>query len=297
MTDANTQSNGASGSRVWLITGCSTGFGRALAQAVLSKGNRLIATARSPQQLQDLVESHPQQVRTIALDVTDRDNIRAAVAEAQQAFGRIDVLVNNAGYGTIGAIEEVSDEAIERQFNTNLFGTLNMMRAVLPIMRQQRSGHILNLSSVGGMVSFAATGIYCSTKFAVEGLSEALSQEVAPLGIKVTIVEPGAFRTDFNGRSLSVPEQPIEDYAQTTNGFLDWLQQMDGKQPGDPVKAARAMIQAVESESPPLRLALGEDAVDAIASKLQSVKSELEQWRSVSLDTAFEGATMSAIGG
>lgn len=297
MTDANTQSNGASGSRVWLITGCSTGFGRALAEAVLSKGNRLIATARSPQQLQDLVESYPQQVRTIALDVTDRDNIRAAVAEAQQAFGRIDVLVNNAGYGTIGAIEEVSDEAIERQFNTNLFGTLNMMRAVLPIMRQQRSGHILNLSSVGGMVSFAATGIYCSTKFAVEGLSEALSQEVAPLGIKVTIVEPGAFRTDFNGRSLSVPEQPIEDYAQTTNGFLDWLQQMDGKQPGDPVKAARAMIQAVESESPPLRLALGEDAVDAIASKLQSVKSELEQWRSVSLDTAFEGATMSAIGG
>lgn len=172
-----------------------------------------------------------------------------------------------------------------------------MMRAVLPIMRQQRSGHILNLSSVGGMVSFAATGIYCSTKFAVEGLSEALSQEVAPLGIKVTLVEPGAFRTDFNGRSLSVPEQLIEDYAQTTNGFLDWLQQMDGKQPGDPVKAAQAMIQAVESESPPLRLALGEDAVNAIASKLQSVKSELDQWRSVSLDTAFEGATIGAIGG
>lgn len=297
MTYANIQPNGSTGeSRVWLITGCSTGFGRALADAVLAKGDRLIATARKPEQLQDLVDSYSQQVRTLSLDVTNSDNIRSAVAEAQQVFGRIDVLVNNAGYGTIGAIEEVSDEAIKRQFDTNLFGTLNMMRAILPIMRQQRSGHILNLSSVGGMVSFAATGIYCSTKFAVEGLSEALSQEVAPLGIKVTIVEPGAFRTDFNGRSLAVPEQPIDDYAETTNGFLDWLQQMDGKQPGDPVKAAQAMIQAVESESPPLRLALGEDAVSAIEQKLQSVKAEVDEWRSTSLATAFAGAT-GTIGG
>lgn len=289
---ANTQFN----FRVWLITGCSTGFGRALAEAVLSQGDRLIATARKPEQLQDLVESYPQQVHTLSLDVTNSDNIRSAVTEAQQKFNRIDVLVNNAGYGSIGAIEEVSDEAIKRQFDTNLFGTLNMMRAVLPIMRQQRSGHILNLSSVGGMVSFAATGIYCSTKFAVEGLSEALAQEVAPLGIKVTIVEPGAFRTDFNGRSLAVPEQPIDDYAETTNGFLDWLQQMDGKQPGDPVKAAQAMIQAVESAAPPLRLVLGEDAVGAIEQKLQSVKTELDQWRSTSLNTAFEGATVGLIG-
>lgn len=283
--------------RTWLITGCSTGFGRALAEAVLAHGDRLIATARKPEQLQDLVELYPQQVRTFALDVTDKDSIHSAVSQAKEAFGRIDVLVNNAGYGTMGAIEEVSDEAIERQYDTNVFGTLNTIRAVLPIMRQQHSGHILNLSSTGGMVSFAATGIYCSTKFAVEGLSEALAKEVAPLGIKVTIVEPGAFRTDFNGRSLSVPEQQIDDYAETTGKFLEWLKQIDGKQPGDPEKAARAMIQAVESNEPPLRLALGEDAVNAIEQKLQSVKAELDEWRSVSLATAFEGATVGAIGG
>lgn len=284
-------------SRVWLITGCSTGFGRALAVAVLKNGDRLIATARQPEQLQDLVERYPQQVRSLALDVTAQDSIRLAVSQVQEIFGRIDVLVNNAGYGTMGAIEEVSDEAIRRQFDTNVFGTLDMIRAVLPMMRQQHSGHILNLSSVGGIVSFAATGIYCSTKFAVEGLSEALAKEVAPLGIKVTIVEPGAFRTDFNGRSLSVPEQQIDDYAQTTGQFLEWLQQMDGQQPGDPEKAAQAMIQAVESDSPPLRLALGEDAVTTIEQKLQSMKAELDQWREISLATAFEGATTGAIGG
>lgn len=299
MTYANTQSNGSSSSdsRVWLITGCSTGFGRALANAVLAKGDRLIATARKPEQLQDLVASYRGQVHPLSLDVTDLDNIRSAVTEAKDVFGRIDVLVNNAGYGALGAIEEVSDEAIRRQYDTNVFGTLNMMRTILPIMRQQRNGHILNLSSVGGMVSFATTGIYCSTKFAVEGLSEALSKEVAPLGIRVTIVEPGAFRTDFNGRSLSIPEQQIDDYAETTGKFLEWSQQMDGKQPGDPEKAAQAMIQAVESDEPPLRLVLGEDAVNAIEQKLQSVKAELDKWQSVSLATAFEGATASAIGG
>lgn len=299
MTYANTQSKGSSSndSRVWLITGCSTGFGRALADAVLAKGDRLIATARKPEQLQDLVASYRGQVHPLSLDVTDLDNIRSAVTEAKDVFGRIDVLVNNAGYGALGAIEEVSDEAIRRQYDTNVFGTLNMVRAILPIMRQQRRGHILNLSSVGGMVSFAATGIYCSTKFAVEGLSEALSKEVAPLGIKVTIVEPGAFRTDFNGRSLSVPEQQIDDYAETTGKFLEWSQQMDGKQPGDPEKAAQAIIRVVESDEPPLRLVLGEDAVNAIEQKLQSVKAELDKWRSVSLATAFEGATASAIGG
>jgi NAD(P)-dependent dehydrogenase (short-subunit alcohol dehydrogenase family) len=289
MTYANTQSNGSSSSdsRVWLITGCSTGFGRALADAVLAKGDRLIATARKPEQLQDLVASYRGQVHSLSLDVTDLDNIRSAVTEAKDVFGRIDVLVNNAGYGALGAIEEVSDEAIRRQYDTNVFGTLNMMRTILPIMRQQRNGHILNLSSVWGMVSFATTGIHCSTKFAVEGLSEALSKEVAPLGIRVTIVEPGAFRTDFNGRSLSIPEQQIDDYAETTGKFLEWSQQMDGKQPGDPEKAAQAIIRVVESDEPPLRLVLGEDAVNAIEQKLQSVKAELDKWRSVSLATAF----------
>ena len=281
----------------WLITGCSTGFGRALAEAVLAKGYRLIATARKPEQLQDLVEKYAGQVHTLSLDVTNLDNIRSAIAEAKDAFGRIDVLVNNAGYGSLGAIEEVSDETIKRQFDTNVFGTLNTIRAVLPIMRGQRSGHILNLSSIGGMVSFAATGIYCSTKFAVEGLSEGLSKEVAPLGIKVTLIEPGAFRTDFNGRSLSVPEQKISDYAETTDKFIEWMNEMDGKQPGDPEKAAQAMIQVVESDNPPLRLALGEDAVNGIEQKLESAKAELDRWRSLSLNTAYEGATVSAIGG
>lgn len=283
--------------KVWLITGCSTGFGRALAEAVLAKGYRLIATARKPEQLQDLVEKYAGQVHTLSLDVTNLDNIRSAIAEAKDAFGRIDVLVNNAGYGSLGAIEEVSDETIKRQFDTNVFGTLNTIRAVLPIMRGQRSGHILNLSSIGGMVSFAATGIYCSTKFAVEGLSEGLSKEVAPLGIKVTLIEPGAFRTDFNGRSLSVPEQKISDYAETTDKFIEWMNEMDGKQPGDPEKAAQAMIQVVESDNPPLRLALGEDAVNGIEQKLESAKAELDRWRSLSLNTAYEGATVSAIGG
>lgn len=291
MTNANREP------RTWLITGCSTGFGRALAEAVLENGDRLIATARKPEQLQDLVAQYGQQVRTLALDVTDLGSIRSAVSQAKDAFGCIDVLVNNAGYGTLGAIEEVSDEAIQRQYDTNVFGTLHMMRAVLPIMRQQHSGHILNLSSVGGMVSFPVAGIYCSTKFAVEGLSEALAKEVEPLGIKVTIVEPGAFRTDFNGRSLSVPEEKISDYSEITGKFMEWSQQMDGNQPGDPVKAAKAMIKAVESDSPPLRLTLGEDAVNAIEQKLESVKSELEQWRDVSLNTAFPGATIGAIGG
>lgn len=301
MTQTNTQTkNGVtmeSVSRVWLITGCSTGFGRALAEAVLKKGDRLIATARNAEKLQDLAQSYPQQVHTLSLDVTNPDNIRSAIAEAKDAFGRIDVLVNNAGYGTMGAIEEASEEDIKRQFDTNFFGALNMIRAILPRLRKQRSGHILNISSVGGMISMAGGGIYSSTKFALEAISEALAQEVAPLGIKVTIIEPGAFRTDFSGRSLSVPEQQIDDYAETAGKFIQWVQDVDGKQPGDPVKAAQAMIQVVESDNPPLRLALGEDAVNGIEKKLQSVKDELDQWREVAINTAIEGATASAIGG
>jgi NAD(P)-dependent dehydrogenase (short-subunit alcohol dehydrogenase family) len=301
VTQTNTQTkNGVAmgnESRVWLITGCSTGFGRALAQAVLENGDRLIATARHTEKLQDLAQSYPQQVRTLSLDVTAPDNIRSAVAEAEKAFRRIDVLVNNAGYGTMGAIEEASDEDIKRQFDTNFFGALNMTRAILPILRSQHSGHILNISSVGGMVSMAGGGIYSSTKFALEAISEALAQEVAPLGIKVTIIEPGAFRTDFSGRSLAVPSQQIEDYAQTAGQFMQWVQEVDGKQPGDPEKAAKAMIRVVESDNPPLRLALGEDAVNGIEKKLQSVQTELDQWREVAVKTAFEGVSASAIGG
>jgi len=223
--------------------------------------------------------------------------VQSAVDTAIAVFNRIDVVVNNAGYGAIGAIEEISEDAIRRQFETNVFGALSVMRAVLPILRQQHSGHILNLSSVAGFVSFGGTGIYCATKFALEALSEALSKEVEALGIKVTIIEPGAFRTDFNGRSLVTPEQLMEDYAPVSGAFLKWMEQMDGKQAGDPAKAAMAMIQVVENENPPLRLALGEDAVSAIEAKLMAVKAELDAWRDISSSTAFEGAEVSTIGG
>lgn len=290
-------SNTTSSNRVWFITGSSTGFGRSLTEAVLKHGDRIVATARKPEQLSDLVERYSETVKAVQLDVTNPQEVRTAVQTAIEAFGRIDVVVNNAGYGAVGAIEEVSDDAIRHQFETNVFGALNVMRAVLPTLRKQRSGHILNISSVGGFVGFGATGIYCGTKFALEGLSEALAKEVAPLGIKVTIIEPGAFRTDFNGRSLSTPDNLIDDYAAISGGFLNWLQDMDGKQPGDPDKAAQAMIHVVESDNPPLRLALGADAVSTIEENLESVKAELEAWKKVSVDTAFEGAEFSAIGG
>jgi len=283
--------------RVWLITGSSTGFGRALTEAVLKQGDRVVATARKPEQLQELVDRYPETATAVRLDVTHFPEVQAAVQAALERFGRLDVLVNNAGYGTTGALEEISHETIQRQFATNVFGPLELIRAALPILRRQRSGHILNLSSVGGMVAFPSTGVYCATKFALEGLSEQLAKEVAALGIKVTIVEPGAFRTDFNGRSLSQPDQRIEDYEAVTGPFLQWLTDMDGQQPGDPAKAAQAMIEVVESPNPPLRLVLGADAVGAIRGKLAAVEAELDAWEPISLNTAFEGTTVGAIGG
>jgi NAD(P)-dependent dehydrogenase (short-subunit alcohol dehydrogenase family) len=286
-----------SNNKVWFVTGSSTGFGRSLTEELLKKGDIVVATARKPEQLADLVAKYPDRAKAIRLDVTKPQEISEAVEAAIAAFGRIDVLVNNAGYGTIGAIEEVSDEVLRRQYETNVFGALAVTRAVLPQMRQQRSGYILNLSSVGGMVSFPGAGIYCSTKFALEGISEALAKEVASLGIKVIIVEPGAFRTDFNGRSLVMDEPKIADYEEVLSDFRTWIQDMDGKQPGDPIKAAEAMIQAVESDNPPLRLTLGVDAIGAIEAKLDSVKTELNEWREVGTNTAYEGVTVGAIGG
>ncbi|MBW4473132.1 MAG: SDR family NAD(P)-dependent oxidoreductase [Stenomitos rutilans HA7619-LM2] len=283
--------------KVWFITGSSTGFGRSLTEAVLKHGDRVVATARKPEQLDSLIHQYPTTAKVVRLDVTKPQDVREAIKAAIDAFGRIDVVVNNAGFASVGAIEEVSDDTVRRQFETNLFGALDVTRAVLPTLRQQRSGHILNISSVGGLVSFGSLGIYCATKFALEGISEALAKEVAPLGIKVTIVEPGAFRTEINGQGLVIADTRLDDYADSTGGILQWLESMDGKQPGDPDKAATAMIQVVESDNPPLRLALGADAVDTIAAKLESVKAELDAWKQVSLDTAFEGSVVSAIGG
>ena len=270
--------------KVWFITGCSTGFGRVLTEAVLLHGNRVVATARKPEQLSEIVDQYPETAKAIRLDVTNPIEVRDAVSTALDTFGRIDVLVNNAGYATVGAIEEVSDNAIRHQFETNVFGALDVMRTVLPSMRKRKSGHILNISSVGGFVGFGGTGIYCGTKFALEGLSEALAKEVAPLGIKVTIVEPGAFRTSI-GRSLVIPARQIDDYASTSGEVLKKLKDREGKEPGDPKLAAIAMLQTVESDYPLLRLALGADAYGAISEKLSSVKEELGAWKQVALDT------------
>jgi NAD(P)-dependent dehydrogenase (short-subunit alcohol dehydrogenase family) len=274
--------------KVWLITGSSTGFGRILAQQLLERGENIIATARKPEQLEDLVSNYGDHVLAVRLDVTKPSEVKEAVNKAIETFGRIDVLVNNAGYGTMGAIEEVTDAEVRQQYETNVFGALDMMRAVLPHMRRQRSGHILNLSSVGGVVSFPGAGIYCSTKFALEALSEAMAKEVAPLGIKVTIVEPGAFRTDFNGRSLVMEEPKITDYEEVIGGFRTWLKDMDGKQPGDPQKAAEVIIQVVNSPNPPLRLVLGKYAYTKFRKKIESLTAELDAWETIAANTDFE---------
>jgi NAD(P)-dependent dehydrogenase (short-subunit alcohol dehydrogenase family) len=273
--------------KVWLITGCSTGFGRALAEAVLKKGDSLLATAREPEQLRALIEDYPETAKAVRLDVTLSQDIQAAVETAIATFGRIDVLVNNAGHGMIAALEEVSDAEIHQFFETNFLGALRLIRTVLPGMRQQGSGHIVNLSSTAGLVGFAGSSLYCGAKFALEGTSEALAKEVESFGIKVTLIEPGAFRTDFNGRSLAAAKQPIDAYATLSGATLQWFKQMDGQQPGNPAQAAQAIIQAVESPHPPMRLALGTDAISLIQEKLESVKTDLEAWQQVSVSTDY----------
>lgn len=282
-----------SDSKVWLITGSSSGFGRSLTEAVLKKGDRVVATARKPEQLDDLIKQYPDTIKTVRLDVTNLQEVQAAIESALTAYDRIDVLVNNAGYPAMGAIEELSDEEIRRQFETNCFGVLNVTRAVLPTMREQRSGHILNISSFAGVVAFGGLGIYSATKFAIEGISEALVQEVKPLGINVTLIEPGSFRTN-GAASIVTPKYPIADYAAISGKMIDSMRASNGKQPGDPAKAAIAMIQVVESDNPPLRLALGEDSANGIAQKLDAMKAELETWKIVSLSTAFAGETVEA---
>ena len=283
--------------KVWLITGCSTGFGRALAEAVLKKGDYLLATARKPEQIRALIDQYPETAKAVHLDVTLSQDIQAAVDAAIATFGRIDVLVNNAGYGLIAALEEVSDVDIHQFFETNFFGALRLMRTVLPVMRQQGSGHIVNMSSTAGLVGFAGSSLYCSAKFALEGTSEALASEVEPFGIKVTLIEPGAFRTDFNGRSLAAAEQSIDAYATVRGASLQWFKQMDGKQPGNPTKAAQAIIQAVESPHPPMRLALGTDAMSLIQEKLEWIKTDLDAWQQVTVSTDYTDSNSEVIVG
>lgn len=275
----------SSGERVWLITGCSTGFGRELTRQLLSRGQRVVATARSPAALDEFA-SHPGALVAL-LDVTVPEQIKAAVALAVTQFGGIDVLVNNAGYGYLAALEEGEDEEVRAMFETNVFGLVNMTKAVLPGMRDRRSGHIVNISSMGGLIGFPGIGYYNASKFAVEGLSEALAKEVEPLGIRVTIIEPGPFRTDWAGRSLKTPSSPIDDYATTAVARRDAIRGYSGNQPGDPVRGAAAIIAAVESEKAPLHLLLGKPAYDLFSDKLRAFADELATWRDVTLSADF----------
>ncbi|MER5549400.1 oxidoreductase [Streptomyces sp. NPDC002589] len=274
-------------SPVWFITGCSSGLGRALAGAVLERGWRAVVTARTAGKAVDVVAGHEERALALALDVTDSQQIAKAVAQAQAAFGRIDVLVNNAGYGYLAAIEEGEDDEVRALFDTNVFGLVNTTRAVLPGMRARRAGHIVNMSSLGGLVGFGATGYYHATKFAVEGLSESLAAEVSPLGIKVTIVEPAAFRTNWSGPSIRQSATTIDDYAPTAGTRRTSTLATYGHQPGDPARAAQAVIHAVTAEKPPLRLLLGKAAYDIATTKLDSLKTTFDSWREVTLSADF----------
>jgi len=267
---------------VWFITGCSTGFGRELARLVLERGWRAVVTARDAGRVRDLAEGHKDRVLALSLDVTRQDEIVAAVQQAERRFGAIDVLVNNAGYGYQTSIEEGDDAEIRAQFETNVFGLAAMTRAVLPGMRARRRGHIVNISSQAGFIGYEGSGYYAATKHAVEGLSDSLSREVAPLGIKVTCVEPGPFRTDWAGRSLHQRHPQIDDYRGTVGARLEATADYSGKQPGDPVRAAAAIIKAVEAESPPKHLVLGSIALEGIRNKLKETLAEIEAWAETS---------------
>jgi NAD(P)-dependent dehydrogenase (short-subunit alcohol dehydrogenase family) len=273
--------------RTWFITGASTGFGRLLAEEVLKAGGTVIATARKLDKIADLERQYPQKAKALVLDVTDAGQVDSAVTQAFAQFGQVDVLVNNAGYGVAGAIEEVSESEFMPMFETNVFGLIGVTRAFLPHLRRQRSGHILNLSSIGGLAGSAGLGFYNSAKFAVEGLSEALAAELAPLGIYVTIVEPGPFRTDFLGRSGVIAATRIADYNNTAGNMRRYFAENDGKQPGDPLRAVHAMMQVVESPTPPLRLLLGKSALQRIRTKLDNWQKELAAWEPVTVGADF----------
>jgi NAD(P)-dependent dehydrogenase (short-subunit alcohol dehydrogenase family) len=272
--------------RVWLITGCSAGFGREIALAALAAGDRVLATARRPEILSELRERGGDRVRTAALDVTDTGQVDAAVKTALEEFGRIDVVVNNAGNGSVGAVEELTLEELRALMEVMFFGAVVVTKAVLPHLRAQGSGTVVQISSMGGQLSMPGYGAYCATKYALEGLSEALAEEVKPFGVKVLIVEPGAFRTEFGGGRMH-RSRTIDAYAVSTSGTRDAVETMDGTQPGDPVKAAAAIVRAVGSDDAPLHLALGADAVEAIRAQHESLAADLAAWEDVSRSTAL----------
>ncbi|HWF53356.1 MAG TPA: oxidoreductase [Solirubrobacteraceae bacterium] len=273
-------------SRVWLITGSSSGFGRALATAALHHGDRLVATARRPEVLDDLVAVAPDRVSAIPLDITDPHAGHDAIAAAVERFGRLDVLVNNAGYGSVGAVEEIDPGDLRTLMETMFFGAVTLTQAALPQLRAQGSGAIVQISSMGGQVAPPGFGAYCAAKFALEAISESLAAEVAPLGIHVLIVEPGAFRTEFGGARMHRSRE-LAAYAPTVGPTRAYIDGSDGTQRGDPAKAAAAILAALSAEHPPLRLALGDDAVDAIRDTLARRQAELTAWEPTSRATAF----------
>jgi len=274
-------------SLTWFITGCSSGFGRELTRIVLARGYRAVVTARNTKQVEDLVADQEDRTLVLRLDVTDPQQVAESVRRAEEHFGGIDVLVNNAGIGYFAAVEESEDKDIRRMFEIDFFGLARMIQAVLPGMRKHRRGHIINISSICGLAPFASLGYYCGAKFAVEGLSECLAIEVGPLGIKVTLVEPSGFRTDWAGRSANEVSIEIADYAATAGVVRRQLREQSGKQPGDPVRAASAIIQAVEAPNPPLHLLLGKDALRMAREKLDALHRDFDTWQKVTVGADF----------
>ncbi len=275
--------------KTWFITGASSGFGRAFAEHALARGHNVVATARRMDALEEIAAQAPERVLSLALDVTRPGDAQAAVEKAVARFGRIDVLINNAGYGVVGAFEETSDGELRALMETNFFGAMNVIRGALPVLRTQRSGAIVNISSLGGQLSFAGFSAYSATKFAIEGISEALAQEVRPFGIKVLIVEPGQFRTDLAGAGMR--HMPVMDaYRDVVGGTRQFAHDMHGTQAGDPAKAGAAIEAALDAPNTPLRLQLGADAVDAIRDHAQTLVNELGRWEKLARSTAFEAA-------
>ena len=274
--------------KIWLITGISSGLGKALAESVIEKGDFVIGTFRKQSQVDEFNEKYSNRAFSILLDITDEQSIERNVEELVSKFDRIDVLINNAGVGFVGAIEETSMEETRKVFEANFFGTLKLTQAILPHMRNEKNGHIVQISSHGGIKGFAGFGIYNASKFALEGFSEALSQEVEPLGIKVLIVEPGPFRTNFAGSGLGEAEKVIDDYSDTAGAFRTKLKAVDGKQEGHPVKASKAIIDLVYSGNTTLRLPLGKVPIMTIGMKLDSVKADLEKNRKIAEQAVYE---------
>jgi NAD(P)-dependent dehydrogenase (short-subunit alcohol dehydrogenase family) len=275
--------------RVWFVTGASSGFGRAIAQAVLDHGDRVAATARDLDAIQELVDQDPERAVALPLDVTDPAAAREAIDQATARFGRVDVVVNNAGYGHGGAVEELTDDELRQQLEVNLFGVINVTRAALPRLRAQGSGHLVQMSSLNGVEGLVGGGYYAASKFAVEGLSESLADEVAHLGIKVTIVEPGPHRTRFANDRSARWAAAMAAYADSVGQARALVRQLDGNQPGDPARAAQAIIRVVESPRPPRRLPLGQIALDNIRAKLHAQLDELEAWAELGASSDFPG--------